>query len=218
MSNERSKRGEILRVGNIPVRVTVRSNCRRMILRFHPETGEAALSVPPGTLRRDVRTFLQTHADWLAERAQNQPMPVLFAPGERHLLLGQWVTLGQDVPAGKTFLQLRQRELAALLTKQLQAWEKHLGVHATHITLRDMTSRWGSCRKKTGHLTFNTRLSCFLPELVEYVVVHELCHLIQANHSAAFWSLVATCLPDWKTRRDAINRFDLRTEIGNPGQ
>lgn len=214
MSNERSKRGEILSVEGVTVRVTVRSNCRRMILRFHPETGEAALSVPPGPLRRDVRTFLQTHADWLAERARNQMKPTLFAPGERHLLLGKWVTLGQGTPSGEAFLNLRHRELVALLTKQLAQWEKRLGVHATHVTLRDMTSRWGSCRKETGHLTFNTRLGCLPEELVEYVVVHELCHLVHANHSAQFWALVAACLPDWKTRRDAINRFDLRSEIG----
>ena len=79
------------------------------------------------------------------------------------------------------------------------------GGHMPKITVRDMTTRWGSCSLKTGTLAFARRL-CVAPlPAQEYVVVHEFCHFIQPNHSAAFHQLMTELMPDWRQRKQLLN-------------
>ena len=78
------------------------------------------------------------------------------------------------------------------------------------VAIRDQSSRWGSCSKK-GNLNFNYRIA-FLPEiLMDYVIVHELCHLKEFNHAPAFWDLVATAFPDYKKLRSELRSINMRT-------
>ncbi|HRR34695.1 MAG TPA: M48 family metallopeptidase [Kiritimatiellia bacterium] len=76
------------------------------------------------------------------------------------------------------------------------------------LTLRKMRSRWGSC-SVDGRVTLNTELARLPYRLVEYVAVHELCHLVHHNHSPAFYFQVASCLPDWRQRRDELKAVTL---------
>ncbi len=76
------------------------------------------------------------------------------------------------------------------------------------IRYRRMKSRWGSCAPKTGVLTFNTRLAYVPEKCTEYVVVHEFCHFLYPNHSARFYDAVAAFLPDWKSRREELRKFE----------
>ena len=75
-----------------------------------------------------------------------------------------------------------------------------VGVTYGRITIRNQRTRWGSCSSK-GNLNFNCLLMLTPPEVIDYVVVHELCHRKQMNHSAAFWREVASCLPDYAAQR-----------------
>ncbi len=74
------------------------------------------------------------------------------------------------------------------------------GGHYTSITVRDQKSRWGSCSSR-GTLSFNYRLIFAPLPVLDYVVVHELCHLTHMNHSKEFWGKVSSVLPDYKTQR-----------------
>ena len=84
---------------------------------------------------------------------------------------------------------------------------------ATPAAVRWMKRRWGSCGRD-GRVVFNIRLVQTPLPLVEYVVVHELCHLKHHHHGKTFYALLAKCLPDWKERRKALNAIDATPEIG----
>jgi predicted metal-dependent hydrolase len=93
-----------------------------------------------------------------------------------------------------------------LVYSRLAFFNQHYQLAWRRVAIRDQVSRWGSCSSRKN-LNFNYRLG-FLPlELVDYVVVHELCHLVEMNHGAGFWALVAEAIPDWRERRLALKGY-----------
>lgn len=94
----------------------------------------------------------------------------------------------------------------ALIHERVAYWSQTYGINHGRIFIRKQKTRWGSC-SRAGNLNFNYRLG-FLPlHLVDYVVVHELCHIPQQNHSPAFWSLVEEHIPDAKQLRKALHAY-----------
>ena len=94
------------------------------------------------------------------------------------------------------------KEVVSACTEALvETWEPIMGVKARKLVYRNMKSRWGSCQPSTGRICINIRLALYPPECLEYVVVHELCHLLEANHGPQFHALMDTFMPDWKQRR-----------------
>lgn len=95
-------------------------------------------------------------------------------------------------------LERRYRNAArAQITARVVYFHTYMGGHYTSITIRDQKSRWGSCSSR-GTLSFNYRLIFAPPHVLDYVVVHELCHLTHMNHSKDFWNMVASYMPDYK--------------------
>jgi uncharacterized protein (TIGR02453 family) len=86
-------------------------------------------------------------------------------------------------------------------------WEKLIGVTATFVGIRRMSSRWGSCTAKTRRIRLNAALEYCSRECLEYVIVHELAHLQENNHSPHFWSIVASALPDYKDRQAKLSEL-----------
>ncbi len=78
------------------------------------------------------------------------------------------------------------------------------GIEYGRITIRNQTSRWGSCSAR-GNLNFNCLLMLAPPDVIDYVIVHELCHRIEMNHSPRFWQEVGKILPDYKTQQKWLN-------------
>ena len=95
--------------------------------------------------------------------------------------------------------ELRERA-RSVLAQRTAYFARQIGVTYGRITVRDQKTRWGSC-SQTGNLNFNFRLILAPPEVLDYVVVHELCHRRQMNHSAQFWQEVAQVLPDYRARK-----------------
>ena len=189
----------------------MRRNCRHLILRCRE--GRLYLSVPPRTPKAAINAFLSARTDWMAEQiSRTAAYAPQYAPGERHLLAGRYVTIGEEgVPAGeKAFLSFRAKQLAEAVRTLLPLWEARMGVQAGSIRFREMVSRWGSCQTVTGHITLNLRLGLVPPECMEYVLVHELCHLLHPDHSAAFHDEMTCLMPDWEARKRRLNGFDLR--------
>jgi predicted metal-dependent hydrolase len=83
-------------------------------------------------------------------------------------------------------------------------WEQRLGVTTSFVGIREMSSRWGSCTAKTRRIRLNAALEYCPRECLEYVVVHELAHLRESNHSPRFWAIVADALPDYKVRQSKL--------------
>ena len=79
-----------------------------------------------------------------------------------------------------------------------------MGVNATNWTFRYMKTRWGSCTVNTGRIRINTRLAFYPDECLEYIVVHELCHLIEPSHNKRFHAYMTKFLPDWKIRKKKL--------------
>lgn len=96
-------------------------------------------------------------------------------------------------------------QIREALPPMLRHWERRLQVKVEHVYVRRMRTRWGSCNPEACTIRLNTELATRPPELLEYIVVHELVHLLEPTHNGRFHSLMDRYLPDWKERRDALN-------------
>jgi predicted metal-dependent hydrolase len=133
---------------------------------------------------RDVRNFLRTLTGELPEVF---PQPRVYRRVVRR------ARVMRPTPA--------QRESArAAITARATHWAAVLGVEYKRIAIKSQRTMWGSCSRK-GNLNFNWRLAAAPPEALDYVVIHELCHLREMNHSKKFWAHVALACPDFKQRR-----------------
>lgn len=105
-------------------------------------------------------------------------------------------------------LEIKQYKLLTkkLVEARLQYFNQFYNLKYKKITVRQASSRWGSCSKQ-GNLNFNYRLCLLEPKLLDYIVVHELCHLKEFNHSKAFWHLVAQQFPDYKSLRQQLKNL-----------
>jgi predicted metal-dependent hydrolase len=130
--------------------------------------------------------------------------------GERLLL---YVPAGLDTPARLVVLQRWQRaQLRQRIPALIAQWEPAVGRTVPKWSVRRMRTKWGSCNRKTGHLWFNLELAKKHPGCLEYIVVHEIAHLVERGHGDRFTALMDQLLPDWRARRDALNRAPLADE------
>lgn len=194
------------------------------------ESGEVRVYAPKAMRLRDVDAFVSAHradVEQMEQRVRQRQR--LFEAGHplmdgaQLLVLGRTVTL-RVKQAGVRRAQLDGDELKiespeldraslrALIRHALSVEEvaqirrliaQHapaLGVTPGRITIREQKSRWGSCSSR-NNLNFNWKLMLAPPEALEYVVVHELCHLIEFNHSQRFWRLVESRLPEYEAAK-----------------
>ncbi len=97
----------------------------------------------------------------------------------------------------------------------IEKWESKLGVHVIAYFLQRMKTKWGSCNPKAGHIRLNTELVKKPKDLVEYVVVHEMVHLIEPTHSDLFISTLTEHYPTWREARAELNELPLAAEVWN---
>jgi predicted metal-dependent hydrolase len=115
------------------------------------------------------------------------------------------VPLDARAEAVRAALEGWYREQASgRIEERVRLYAPRLGVPAPRVRIRDQEKRWGSCAASDGEIRFNWRLVMAPLPLVDYVVAHELCHLKQADHSAEFWNLLGTVLPDHEERRERL--------------
>jgi predicted metal-dependent hydrolase len=108
----------------------------------------------------------------------------------------------------KDDLVVLKKRAAKLLIARLEFFNQEYNFKYKSISVRDQKTRWGSCSRQ-GALNFNYRLALLPESLLDYVAVHELCHLKEMNHSVRFWNLVAITIPDHKEKRKQLEKFRL---------
>lgn len=207
---------------NVNVRLEINAKARRLILRIDERRREAVAIAPSKRKLGEAVEFAKDRVDWLAAQIANLPQSTPLQPGATFPLRGQPCLISLDGPGRRACLEpgdplvLRvpgspettarrvERFLRAEAKSNLQTCvERHcatLNVAARRVTVKDTRSRWGSCTSD-GRLAFSWRLVMAPPEVLDYVAAHECAHLLEMNHSPAFWAHVATCQPDWKRYR-----------------
>lgn len=125
-----------------------------------------------------------------------------------------WLPVAPDASRAQRLAALHRWLRADLHTRidtALPAWERVVGAGCSAWQIRNTRSRWGSCNATHRRLSFSLRLAAVDDAALDYVIVHELTHLLHANHSRAFWAAVAKAMPDWRAAHDR-----LRSPAGEP--
>ena len=180
--------------------MTVRESPRAKRARatFRPGQG-VELVVPAGTPRRSIERHLRAHSDWIVRTARAAPTPKLaLADVPLTAAEGRAVALERIVPI-------------------VEEEAPRLGVVVRRISVRDQRTRWGSCSAR-GTLSFNWRLVLAPHEVLDYVVVHELCHLREQNHSPRFWALVEELRPDYRAQKQWLKRHGWELLAARPSE
>ncbi len=145
-------------------------------------------------------------------------LKVLERPGRAHVELDGnklllYVPPGTDGEARRRLLEGWQRQQLRLRIPDLIArWEPIVGRQVPRWSIRRMKTKWGSCNRGTGHMWFNLELAKKHPLCLEYIVVHEMAHLLERHHGDRFTTLMDSLLPDWRARRDQLNGAPLAAE------
>lgn len=222
---------EELVVAGQSLEYTVHRSTRRRSLCIQVHTnGAVSVRAPVGVSGRDIRGFIWERWEWIKEKRRHflalvPPRRVLHDGAElpfldEVLVLRTGETAQRAV--GRKGRELRvcataPREVARLL----EQWYRHeaqahvpqraahfapaIGRTPTRVSIRDQKTRWGSCSAR-GTISINWRLMLAPAAILDYVIVHELCHLLQPNHGPRFWEEVARVLPDYRLQRDALRR------------
>ena len=164
---------------NVPYQI-IKSDRKTVAIQIKPD-GEVVVRCPKRMRVEEARRFVESKADWI----------------EKHLVRRQ----PQDVAkyTTKEIEQLRE-QARKLITERVRCYAPIIGVTYGQIAIRTQHTRWGSCSSK-GNLNFNCLLALVPPEVLDYVVVHELCHRKELNHSDRFWKEVERIRPDYKVRK-----------------
>ncbi|MEL6841412.1 MAG: SprT family zinc-dependent metalloprotease [Pseudomonadota bacterium] len=218
--------------GNPPIEVNLRKSvrARRLSLRVSRLDGRVTLTLPQSTAEREGIAFLRTKEAWLRGHlnqlapscqvavggdvmVHGQLLPIVIGPTKRVRMTSDVVEVPDAATAAPRikaqFRQMARDTLAAASDRYAQA----LGRRYSRLSIRDTRSRWGSC-SSTGTLMYSWRLIMAPPAVLDYVAAHEVAHLIEMNHSSAFWNVVVRLCPDYAQHRqwlrdhgDQLHRF-----------
>ena len=164
----------------------VSKRARRMRITVK-QGGEVVVTVPRRVTRFFVERFVRRQAQWITKRVEQMKL----AP--RSLL---------NTGSAREFKE-KKAEAKRLVISRIRELNRHYGFSFRRVTIRNQKSRWGSC-SRLGNLSFNYRIVSLPPAVADYLIVHELCHLREMNHSKKFWALVSQTTPQYRALRKAL--------------
>ena len=229
---------ETIRLGGIAIAVT-RKDIKHVHLSVHPPKGRVTLVAPVGTRLEVARAYAVSKLGWIRDqqarlRAQARETPRRFVTRESHYVWGKRhllcviereqkpsvtmdhrrVTLsvrpGSDQAKREAVMHdWHKRLLHEVVPPLIRKWEPRLEVKVAAYFLQRMKTRWGSCNHSARHIRLNTELVKKPRDLLEYVVVHEMVHLIESTHSERFVALLNEHYPAWREARMELNELPL---------
>lgn len=178
------------------------------------QSGEISLSIPLRTKENHILEFLEKNLEWLrktsakikAKNSAKNENQVEFLGLNYELIIdkkasGVSIELFSIKAASKAdFRRFCDQKAKELLNASITRFAPLIARPINHISFKHMRTRWGSCNKAKGYINLNLDLITKKKEFIEYVVLHELAHLVHANHSKDFYALISKHMPDYKAR------------------
>lgn len=228
--DEAQRRAIALDLG-APVSIRVNARARRLLLRIDPSDRRVELVLPHSVPPEHGLRFLEAQRGWIAARLEALPRPVPFAEGAIVPVLGVPHRIRRESDPAAPPVRLVDGEIRVRgepahvarrvhdhlvrlarqeLTRRARHYAAQIGKPVARVGVRDTKSRWGSC-SSSGALSFSWRLVLAPEAVVDYVVAHEVAHLVEMNHGPRFWKLVRTLTSDCTAPRAWLRRH--RTEL-----
>ena len=223
-----------IRVDGLDVEITLR-NTGNLYVRVHPPDGRVRVSAPRRLGEDRIRAAIRERHSWIRRHQERiraahpdgattllsgdlihlwgvpHRMEVVTTPGRPGVAVtGDRITLSVAADADEAHrrrvLDLWYRGLIReRVPDLLERWEARCATTVPHLTIRRMSTRWGSCNVRTRRITLNSELAARDPRCLEYVLVHEMAHYVEAGHGPRFQAVMDGLLPDWRERRALLN-------------
>ncbi|MGH3220486.1 MAG: M48 family metallopeptidase [Streptosporangiaceae bacterium] len=220
----------------------VYKNIKNLHIGVYPPVGRVRVAAPERLDEEQVRLAVIQRLPWIkrqrrqlqeAARQSSREMvngeshyvwgrrhrlKIIERPGRAHVELDgdrllMYVPEGITTDARIKLLQdWRRKQLRLAIPSLIARWEPIIGRMVSRWSVRRMKTKWGSCNRETGHIWFNLELAKKHPLCLEYIVVHEMAHLLERNHGERFTKLMDGFMPDWRSRRDQLNSAPLADE------
>lgn len=212
---------------------------RNIHLRVCPPDGSVRISAPMRTDTGMLSRFAESKLDWIRKQQariwmRKPPEPMEFVPGENHYFGGKRFVLELEernakpevILEGDTMrlyirpdatVEKRQAVMDEFYRSQLRqalpgliaGWEKVMNIRVNDFGIKKMKTRWGTCNRKAGRIWINLELAKRPPECLEYIVVHELVHMLERGHNNIFYGHMDRFLPRWRLIKKELNRTPL---------
>jgi hypothetical protein len=235
---------ETIQIGDVSILVN-RKAVKNVHLSVHPPSGRVTLVAPAATRLEVARAYAISKLGWIRDQQsklhnQAREAPRKFEERESHYLWGRRhlltiayrdtkpsitldhrrITLtirpGTDARKRSVIMHEWHKSLLHQVVQSLiQKWESKLGVGVEQYFLQRMKTKWGSCNHTVGHIRLNTQLVTKPKDLLEYVIVHEMVHLIEPTHSERFLTILGKHYPTWRVARAELNELPLAAESWN---
>ena len=232
---------ETIQIGDIVLAIT-RKDIKHVHLSVHPPLGRVSLVAPTGTRPEVARAYATSKIGWIREqraklRSQARETTRRFVERESHYLWGRRYLLSVVEENAKPYVRLSHRRiilavrpgsspvrreevmqgwrrtlLHEVVPALIKKWEAKLGVRVSGYFLQRMKTEWGGCNHDRGNIRLNTELIKKPKDLLEYVVVHEMVHLVEPKHGERFISLMNKHYPGWREARAELNELPLGAE------
>ncbi len=230
-----------VQLGDIGVDV-VRKDIKNVHLSVHPPSGKIRIAAPSRMSLDTIRVFAISKLGWIRQQQrklqeQERETPREYLDRESHYVWGRrylLTVLESDQPPSvelgprRLVLQVRpetdrakrqtileewyREQVRKAVPPLIAKWERLMQVKVHGFYVQRMKTKWGSCNAEAGTIRLNTDLAKKPSPCLEYIVVHEMAHLIEPTHNARFTALMDQFVPRWHHRRDALNRLPVRHE------
>ncbi|WP_265421314.1 M48 family metallopeptidase [Aeromonas salmonicida] len=233
---------ETIQLGEISIAVT-RKDIKNVHLTVHPPDGRVTLAAPFNTRLEVARAYAISKLAWIRDQqrklgCQARETPRQFVERESHYVWGRRYLMTVDYQDVKPSVILSNKRITLIVrpgssTEKraelmhewhklllhevvpplVQKWERKLKVSVSGYFLQRMKTKWGSCNHSAGNIRLNTELVKKPKDLLEYVIVHEMAHLIEPTHSERFIAILEEHYPSWREARAELNELPLAAEV-----